>query len=105
MTDPVDPSYFTVEKVELPTEPRFLFIRVSLEMAQLQVRELRRLAKLTGPADTQQAVAILQSEAIAAPEKELIPTCWDHPNAGYWLLPSYHLLGSRIVYRYSLLRR
>ena len=80
---PVDPSYFAVEKVELPTEPRFLFIRVSLEMAQLQFRELRRLAKLTDPADTQQDLALLQSEAIAAPEKELIPTCWDHPNASY----------------------
>ena len=89
MTDstyPVDPSYFAVEKVELPTEPSFLFIRASLEMAQLQDRELRRLAKSTDPADTQRAVAILQSEAIADPEKELIPTCWDHPNAGYWLL-------------------
>ena len=85
-TYPVDPSYFAVEKVELPEEPRFLFIRVSLESAQLQDRELRRLAKSTDPAGTQQAAAILQSEAIAAPEKEPAPSRWDHPNASYWLL-------------------
>ena len=69
-----DPSFFTAQKVELPPEPRFLFIRASLELAQLQDRELRRLAKLMDPAGTQRAVAILQSEAIAAPEKGLFPT-------------------------------
>ena len=31
-------------------------------------------------------MAILESEAIAAPEKEHIPTCWEHPSASYWLL-------------------
>ena len=44
------------------------------------------MAKSTDPADNQQAIAILQSEATAAPEKEPIPSCWDHPNAAYWLL-------------------
>ena len=70
-----------IEKVELPEEPRFLFIRVGLESAQLQDKELRRLAKSSDPADNQQAVPILESEATKAPEKELILLCWDHPNA------------------------
>ena len=74
-----DSSYIAVEKLELPAEPRFLFARASLESAQLQDRELRRLAKSTDPADNQQAIASLQSEATAAPEKELIPSCWDRP--------------------------
>ena len=82
----VDPSSFAMENAELPKEPRFLFIRASLELAQLQDRELRRLAKSPDAADTQQAVSILQSEAIAAPEKGLIQPCWGHPNASYWLL-------------------
>ena len=81
-----NPSFFSAQKAELPAEPRFLFIRASLELAQLQDRELRRLAISSNPADSQQAVAILQSEAIAAPEKEHIPSCWGRPNASYWLL-------------------
>ena len=56
------PNFFTAQKVELPAEPRFLFIRASLELAQLQVRELRRLAISPDPADSQQ-----ESKAIAAP--------------------------------------
>ena len=46
-----DPSFFTAQEVELPAEPRFLFIRASLELAQLQDRELRRLATSKDPAD------------------------------------------------------
>ena len=82
------PSYFPDMDAELPAEPRFLFIRASLELAQTQDRELRRLAISTEPADSQQAVAILQSEALAALETEHIAQCWDHPNASYWLLHS-----------------
>ena len=72
----VDPTSFAVEKVELPEAPRFLFIRASLENAQVQDRELRRLAKSMGPADAQQAVAILLSEAIAAPKKKPSHRAW-----------------------------
>ena len=79
------PSYLSAENAELPEAPRFLFIRASLESAQAQGRELRRLAKSMDPADKQQAVAILQSEAIAAPENQPIPACWGRPNAAYWL--------------------
>ena len=106
----VDPTYLAVENAELPEAPRFLYIRVSLESAQLQDRELRRLAKSTDPADTQRAVAILQSEAIAAPAKELIPSCWDHPNASYWLIRARadsraFIYSKEELCRYSLLRR
>ena len=80
------PSSLPDMNVELPPEPRFLFIRASLELAQTQDRELRRLAISTEPADSQQAVAILQSEASAAPEKAHIAPCWGRPNASYWLL-------------------
>ena len=93
MTDPTyaatqnaDPTYIAMEDVDLPDAPRFLFIRLSLEAAQLQDKGLRRLAKSSGPADNQQAVAILQAGATAAPEKEPSPSRWDHPNASYWLL-------------------
>ena len=80
------PSFFTSQNLELPREPRLLFVRASLEIAQLQDRELRRLAISPDPADSQQAVAIFQSEAIAAPEKVIIQSRWDHPDASYWLL-------------------
>ena len=80
------PSSFPDQNVELPAEPRFLFIRASLELAQSRDRELRRLAISTEPADSQQAIAILQSEASAAPAKEHIAPCWGHPNASHWLL-------------------
>ena len=59
---------------------------MSLDVAQSQDRELRRLAISTDPADSHQAMAILQSEANAVPEKELIAQYWGHPNASYWLL-------------------
>ena len=72
--------------LELPKEPRLLFIRASLDIAQSQDQELRRLAISDDPADSRQAMAILQSEANAVPEKELIAQCWDHSNASYWLL-------------------
>ena len=71
---------------ELPKEPRLLFIRVSLDLAQIQGRELRRLATSSVQADSHRAIGILQSEALAAPEKEHIQKCWGHPNASYWLL-------------------
>ena len=80
------PSSFPDQNAELPAEPRFLFIRASLELAQSQDRELRRLAISTEPADSQQAMAILQSEATAAPEKEHIAPRRGRPNASYWLL-------------------
>ena len=81
-----DPSYIAIENVELPEAPRFLFSRVSLESAQLQDKELRRLAKSPDQADNQQTAAILQSGATAATEKELIPSRWGHPDASYWSL-------------------
>ena len=55
-------------------------------LAETQDRELRRLAISSEPADSQQAVAILQPEALAVPEKEHIAQCWGHPNASYRLL-------------------
>ena len=81
-----DPSYSANANVELPEAPRFLFIRARLESTQLQDKELRRLAISSDPADNQQAVAILQLEATAAPEKEITPSCWGHLNASFWLL-------------------
>ena len=33
----------------------------------------------------QQVIAILESEAAAAPKKELIPPRWGRQNASYWL--------------------
>ena len=80
------PSSFTDPELELPEEPRFLFIRVSLDMAQAQDCELRRLAKSPDLTDSQTALAILQSEALAAPKKEPIASCWDHSDASHWLL-------------------
>ena len=80
-----DPSPNAVEKVDPPGAPRFIFIRASLETAKLQDKELRRLATSPDRAENQQAIAILEPEAATAPEKELIPPRWDHPNASYWL--------------------
>ena len=80
------PSSSQDEKIELPQEPRLLFICVSLDLAQHQDKELRRLVNSNDQVDARQAVAILQSEANAVPEKELINQCWGRPNAGYWLI-------------------
>ena len=80
------PSSLPDMNVELPEEPRLSFMHVSLDLAQTQDRELRRLATSSEQADSHQAVAILQSEALAVPEKEHIQKCWDHPDASYWLL-------------------
>ena len=85
-TQNVGSTYIAMEDVDLPDAPRFLFIRLSLEAAQLQDKGLRRLAKSSGPADNQQAVAILQAGATAAPEKEPTPSRWDPPNASFWWL-------------------
>ena len=73
-------------ELNLFEEPRFLFLRVSLERAQAQDAELRRLAQSSNLDDSQTALAILQSEAMAAPTKEPIAACWGHPNASFWLL-------------------
>ena len=73
-------------ELNLFEEPRFLFLRVSLERAQAQDAELRRLAQSSNLDDSQTALAILQSEAMAAPKKEPIASCWDHSNASFWLL-------------------
>ena len=80
------PSSSQGANIELPQEPRLLFIRASLDLAQHQDKELRRLVNSNDQADARQAMAILQSEANAVPEKELINQCWGHPNASYWLL-------------------
>ena len=80
------PSFSEEEKIELPNEPRLLFIRVSLDIAMHQDNELRRLVNSNDPADARQALAILQAEANGVPEKELISLCWGHQNASYQLL-------------------
>ena len=80
------PSFSEEEKIELPNEPRLLFIRVSLDIAMHQDNELRRLVNSNDPADAHQALAILQAEANGVPEKELISLCWGHQNASYQLL-------------------
>ena len=79
-------SSLTDPELNLFEEPRFLFLRVSLERAQAQDAELRRLAQSSNPDDSQTALAILQTEAMAAPPKEPIDACWDHANASFWLL-------------------
>ena len=58
----------------LAAAPRCLCIRVSLENARTQEKELCRLASSPDRAERTQAIAILESEAAAAPPKELIPT-------------------------------
>ena len=63
--------------------PRCLCIRVSLENARIQDKELCRLASSPDRAEHTQAIAILEPEAAAAPPKELIPTCWGRQNASY----------------------
>ena len=65
------PSFSEDEKIELPKEPRLLFIRVSLDLAQHQDKELRRLVNSNDPADARQAMAILQTEANGVPERSL----------------------------------
>ena len=80
------PSFPEEEKIELLNEPRFLFIRASLDIATHQDNELRRLVNSNDPTDACQAMAILQAEANGMPEKELISPCWDHQNASYQLL-------------------
>ena len=80
------PSFSEEEKIELPDEPRLLFIRVSLDIAMHQDVELRRLVNSPDSSDACQAMAILQAEANAVPEKELICPLWDHQNASYHLL-------------------
>ena len=80
------PSFSEEEKIELPNEPRLLFIRVSLDIAMHQDVELRRLVNSTDPIDACQAMAILQAEANGVPEKELICPLWGHQNASHHLL-------------------
>ena len=80
------PSTLTDPELNLFEEPRFLFLRVSLERAQAQDSELRRLAQSSNLDDSQTALAILQSEAMAAPVKTPIAACWEHSNASFWLL-------------------
>ena len=53
------PSFSEDEKIELPQEPRLLFIRVSLDIAMHQDNELRRLVNSNDPADARQAMVIL----------------------------------------------
>ena len=66
--------------------PRRLYIRMSLENARVQDKELCRLATSPDKAEQTQAFAILEAEAAAAPPKELIPSCWGRRNASYWLM-------------------
>ena len=79
-----DPSSDAIENADLSGAPRCIFVRMSLKSAQLQDKELRRLATSPDRAENQQAIAILESEAAAAPKKELISPRWDHSNASYW---------------------
>ena len=66
--------------------PRCLYIRMSLENARIQQKEICRLASYPDKAEQTQAFAILDSEAPAAPPKEQTPPLWGHQNASYWLL-------------------
>ena len=65
--------------------PRCVFFRVSLGNACVREQELSRAAASPGRAEDNQTIAISESEAAAAPTKELIPLCWGHQNASYWL--------------------
>ena len=80
------PSLLAATQAELTEEPRFLSVSASLKNAELQDSELRRLAISVDPEDTQTAIAILQSEAISAPEIQLVPEIRGHPDASSWLL-------------------
>ena len=92
------PSFSEEEKIELPNDPRLLFIRVSLDIAMHQDVELRRLVNSNDPTDACQAMAILQAEANGMPEKELISPYWDHQNASYQLL---HTVAASDAFSYS----
>ena len=81
-----DPSSIALENADLSEAPRFFFIRKSLECAQLQDKELCRLATSPDGAENQQAIAILETEAAGAQEKGPILSCWDRPHASYWML-------------------
>ena len=59
--------------MDLSEAPRFIFIRKSLECAQLQGEELRPLATSPDQAENQQAIAILDTEAAGAPAKDQFP--------------------------------
>ena len=73
------------EREPLAGAPRCLFFRASLENACIQDQELCRLASPPDKAENYQAIANLGSGAAAPPTKELIPPCWGHQNASYWL--------------------
>ena len=74
------------EEERLQGAPRCLFIRMSLENARIQDKELCRVA--SSPDKTAQAhsFGILETEAAAAPAEELIPSRGGHRYASYWLL-------------------
>ena len=78
----------------LARAPRFIFIRMRFGNARIQDKELRRVAAPPNRAENQQAIAISEPEAAAAPTKELIPPCWDHQNASYWLQHTEELRGA-----------
>ena len=80
------PSLLAAAQSGTSEDPRFLFDGESLNNAEMQDSELRRLAISVDPEDTQTAIAILQSEAISAPEIQLVPDIRDLPDASPWLL-------------------
>ena len=65
--------------------PRCIFIRAGLENARVHDRELCRMASPPDRAENDQAIAISEVEAAAAPPKELIPPRRGHQDARYWL--------------------
>ena len=73
------------EHEPLTGAPRCICIRASLENACAQHQELCRLAAPPYRTENNQAIAISDSEAAAAPAKEHTPPRWGPQNANYWL--------------------
>ena len=63
-----DPSSSAIAEVGLSGSPPFFFVRMSLESDRVQDMELCRLAVSPDRAENQKAIAILESEAAAAPK-------------------------------------